>query len=57
VVYESMSELMEIAYKESSFSIMNFDWFCILRFETSGNEDCKGDDGLYRLVDYLSMLL
>jgi hypothetical protein len=35
VVYESMSELMGIAYKESSFSIMNFDWFYILRFETS----------------------
>lgn len=34
VVYESMSELMEIAYKESSFSIMKFDWFYILRFET-----------------------
>jgi hypothetical protein len=34
VVYESVSELMEIASKESSFPIMKFDWFCILRFET-----------------------
>lgn len=34
VVYESMSELMENAYKESSFSIMKFDWFYVLRFKT-----------------------